>query len=75
MPSPFAANIDDGVLIDVSQFNQVDYDAASNMAVVGAGQKWGNVYQHLDHYNVTVVGGRVLDVGVGGLILGSESSP
>lgn len=73
-PSPLAANINNGVLIDMSMFNRVDYDAASNVARIGAGMKWGDVYKRLDPYNVTVVGGRVLDVGVGGLILGSEST-
>ena len=73
MPSPLAANINDGVLIDMSMFNGVKYDAANSLATVGAGQKWESVYDQLDPYNVTVVGGRVLDVGVGGLTLGSES--
>lgn len=73
-PSPGAANIDQGVLIDLSKFNGVDYDAENNVANIGAGQKWENVYKQLDQFNVTVVGGRVLDVGVGGLILGGKSS-
>ena len=73
MPSPLAANINKGVLIDMSMFNRVVYDAAQNVATVGVGMKWGEVYHQLDPYNVTVVGGRVLDVGVGGLILGSVS--
>ena len=72
MPSPLAANINNGVLIDMSLFNGVTYDTTKNVATVGAGQRWRNVYDHLDPYNVTVVGGRVLDVGVGGLTLGSE---
>ncbi|KAI1657067.1 FAD-binding domain-containing protein [Daldinia decipiens] len=73
-PSPGAANIDQGVLIDLSRFNSVDYDAENNVANIGAGQKWENVYKQLDQFNVTVVGGRVLDVGVGGLILGGGLS-
>ena len=72
MPSPLAANINNGVLIDMAMFNGVDYDATKNEARVGAGQRWESVYNALDAYNVTVVGGRVLDVGVGGLILGCE---
>ena len=71
-PSPFAANINDGILIDMSSFNTVNYDAAANVATVGAGQRWADLYAHLDQYNVTIVGGRVLDVGVGGLTLGGE---
>ena len=74
MPSPLAANINDGVLIDMSLLKGVEYNAAKNQVKVGAGQRWGDVYKQLDAYNVTVVGGRVLEVGVGGLILGCECS-
>ncbi|KAI1776754.1 putative FAD-binding oxidoreductase [Hypoxylon cercidicola] len=73
-PSPGGANIDHGVLIDMSRFNDVHYLADENAAVVGSGQTWEHVYTQLDQYNVTVVGGRVLDVGVGGLTLGSGLS-
>ncbi|KAK4148766.1 hypothetical protein C8A00DRAFT_47468 [Chaetomidium leptoderma] len=74
-PSPRSANIDqDGVLIDLSGLNQVTYDAASGTARVGAGNTWRKVYNVLDAYNVTAVGGRVVDVGVGGFLLGSGLS-
>ncbi|KAI3319739.1 putative FAD-binding oxidoreductase [Xylariaceae sp. AK1471] len=73
-PSPLAANIAQGVLIDMSAFNGVDYHANDQVAVVGSGQRWENVYTKLDQYGVTVVGGRVLTVGVGGLTLGSGLS-
>ena len=72
-PSPFAANIDNGVLIDMSKFNETKYDPAQNAVTVGTGNRWGNVYHYLDQYNLTMVGGRVLDVGVGGLTLGGKS--
>lgn len=71
-PSPFAANIDNGVLIDMSLFNHTQYNPSKNVATVGAGGRWLGVYNELDRYNVTVVGGRVVDVGVGGLILGCK---
>ena len=71
-PSPYAANINAGVLIDMTKFNKIDYQPAQNVVTVGTGNRWGDVYHHLDKYNVTVVGGRVLDVGVGGLTLGCE---
>ncbi len=70
MPSPLAANINDGILIDMSLFTGISYDPRSHVATIGTGQIWRNVYSHLEQYNVTVVGGRVLEVGVGGLILG-----
>lgn len=68
------ANIDNGVLVDMSNFTRLDYDADRNVAVVGPGLTWGDVYTQLAAYGVVVVGGRVLDVGVGGLILGSKSA-
>jgi FAD/FMN-containing dehydrogenase len=37
---------------------------------VGPGARWGKVYEYLDPYNVTVIGGRFPHVGVGGLMLG-----
>ncbi|KAI4224938.1 MAG: hypothetical protein L6R36_004297 [Xanthoria steineri] len=70
MPSPLAANINDGILIDMSLFTGISYDPGSHVATIGTGHIWRNVYSHLEQYNVTVVGGRVLEVGVGGLILG-----
>lgn len=57
----------------MSKFNNTYYDATNNRVQIGAGMKWTDVYRSLDRYNVTVVGGRVLDVGVGGLILGGNS--
>ncbi|KAF2788462.1 putative FAD-binding oxidoreductase [Melanomma pulvis-pyrius CBS 109.77] len=73
-PSPLAANSNDGVLIDLSGLNQTFYDAASQVVTIGAGLRWQDVYHYLDQFKVTVVGGRVLDVGVGGLLLGSGLS-
>ncbi|KAK8008142.1 FAD-binding oxidoreductase [Apiospora marii] len=73
-PSPRAANIDNGVLIDLAGLDHVNYDAANQIVTVGAGLTWGQVYSHLDPFNVTVVGGRVDSVGVGGLTLGGGLS-
>ncbi|KAK8100145.1 FAD-binding oxidoreductase [Apiospora kogelbergensis] len=70
MPVAGAAMADHGVLIDMSRFANIDYDKEKNQVVVGTGLRWKDVYGYLDPYEVTVVGGRVLDVGVGGLILG-----
>lgn len=70
--SPGFANIDEGLLISMENLNEVSYNETAGNAVIGAGNRWGDVYRELDPYNVTVVGGRVPDVGVGGLILGGE---
>jgi len=41
---------------------------------VGAGNIWGDVYDHLDPLGLTVIGGRVSNIGVGGLTLGGGIS-
>ena len=54
----------------MSRFSNLTYDSASQTAVVGAGMTWGQVYDGLAPYGVSVVGGRLPDVGVSGLVLG-----
>ncbi|GLB42526.1 putative oxygen-dependent FAD-linked oxidoreductase family protein [Lyophyllum shimeji] len=63
-----------GVLIAMSRFSEVTYDAASQTAVVGAGLIWDDVYAALAPHNVNVVGGRVTGVGVAGFTLGGGYS-
>ncbi|KAI1145867.1 putative FAD-binding oxidoreductase [Nemania diffusa] len=73
-PHPDTGNINGGVLIDLSMMNQLDYNAKTKTVAVGTGLRWEEVYPYLDQFNVTVVGGRVPAVGVGGLILGGGLS-
>ena len=69
-----AANIQDGVTIDLALMKDVTV-SSNNLAVsVGSGARWQDVYLKLDAMNISVVGGRVYDVGVGGLLLGGEIS-
>lgn len=71
MPSPLGCNINRGVLIDLSSLKTLDYDAANEVVSIGSGLRWQAVYEGLAPYERTDVGGRLLDVGVGGLLLGS----
>ncbi|KAK4185130.1 hypothetical protein QBC35DRAFT_28965 [Podospora australis] len=73
-PNPLDASINRGVLISLHKLKTVKYDAKAKHVSIGTGARWGEVYSVLDPYNVTVVGGRVVDVGVGGLTLGSGLS-
>ena len=68
------ANIDGGVTIDLSALNKVELSHDNTTTLVGAGARWGNVYSYLDPLNYAVVGGRVSDVGVGGLLTGGGNS-
>ncbi|ORX90094.1 FAD-binding domain-containing protein [Basidiobolus meristosporus CBS 931.73] len=59
-----------GLLIDLSQFNQVQLSGDKKTVTVGAGLRWGAVYKQLTPHNISLVGGRVSSVGVGGFTLG-----
>ena len=59
-----------GVQITLTRFSEVLYDADSETVEVGAGLVWDEVYSALAPYNVSVVGGRVTGIGVGGFALG-----
>jgi FAD/FMN-containing dehydrogenase len=72
MPVPSASNIDGGILVDMSSFNEVNYVPYKQAVVVGSGVRWKDVYSTLDQYNITVVGARIADIGVGGFLLGGK---
>ncbi|KAH8593611.1 hypothetical protein B0O99DRAFT_742606 [Bisporella sp. PMI_857] len=71
-----SANADAGITIDLSKLkvNAVVVDPRTKLATIGAGARWGDVYQTLAAQGLTVVGGRVSSVGVGGLSLGGGLS-
>ena len=69
-----SANIEDGVTIDLRALDDIAVNANETVTSVGAGATWGDVYQALDERNITVSGGRVSQVGVGGLTLGGKNS-
>jgi len=68
-----SANFQDGVTIDLSAMNQVKVSKDHTITSVGGGARWEDVYLKLDAMNLAVSGGRVNDVGVGGLTLGGRS--
>lgn len=68
-----AANIQDGVTIDLSAMNTVSVSEDRSTTSVGGGARWEDVYLRLDAMSLAVSGGRVNDVGVGGLTLGGTS--
>jgi FAD/FMN-containing dehydrogenase len=63
-----------GVQIAMAMFNTTIYDAKKGTAWVGSGQVWEDVYGVLEPYNVSVLGGRIPGIGVGGLALGGGMS-
>ena len=65
-----SANIQGGVTIDMSGFNTITLSSDKTSVSVGAGQRWGNVYDVLQPLGLSVVGGRGNQIGVGGFTLG-----
>ncbi|CZR63992.1 related to FAD dependent oxidoreductase [Phialocephala subalpina] len=73
-PNQYYSSIDGGPLINLKGLNEVVYDAATGTAKVGPGNRWTDVVKALEPDGVTVVGGRIGHVGVGGYILGGGLS-
>lgn len=73
--TPFkgAANIDDGITIDLVKLNQVTVNNDGTVSV-GPGNRWQDVYDALLPHKLLVVGARVGSVGVGGATLGGGIS-
>jgi FAD/FMN-containing dehydrogenase len=69
-----ASNIDGGLTIDLLKLNQVTVSADQIQTSVGSGNRWIDVYSVLEPKGLAVIGGRVADIGVGGLTLGGGMS-
>lgn len=68
-PNPGHGSIQHGVLIALREMSGATYDAETGLAFVKPGGTWNDVIGDLEPYGVTVVGGRLGIVGVGGYLL------
>ena len=68
-----SSNVDGGVTIDLARMKNVEIAEDKKTARIGAGARWVDAYTAVEKENLMVVGGRVADVGVGGLTLGGMS--
>lgn len=67
-----AANIDGGVTVDMRLINQTVLSADKKVANLGSGARWHDVYNSLNPHNLTVTGGRLGSLGVGGFLSGGK---
>lgn len=67
-----AANIEDGVTIDLTAMNQAN--TTGSVVSVGGGARWRDVYPKVVPFGSAVVGGRHGEVGVAGLLTGGGNS-
>lgn len=68
------SNIDQGVTVDLLHLTEIRLTNDSQTVSVGSGSRWIQVTEALDPLGLAVVGGRVADVGVAGLLLGGGIS-
>jgi FAD/FMN-containing dehydrogenase len=69
-PNPGWSSIDKpGVLIDLQKLNRVTISGDKRVASLGPGGQWGDVFTALDTHDVSVIGGRIPQVGVAEVIL------
>jgi FAD/FMN-containing dehydrogenase len=69
-----AANIEDGITLDLAYMNSTTYNPENATASIQPGARWGGVYKTLDALGVAVPGGRAATVGVAGLATGGGNS-
>ncbi|MCJ1357422.1 MAG: hypothetical protein MMC33_007418 [Icmadophila ericetorum] len=66
------SNIDRGLTIDLDKLDSVEIHGKA--VIVGPGARWRQVYKVLDGFDLSVVGARAGNVGVGGYLLGGGNS-
>ncbi|KAH8590930.1 hypothetical protein B0O99DRAFT_633847 [Bisporella sp. PMI_857] len=74
-PNPGWSSIgSQGILIALERLNSTKLSSDSTFASIGPGARWGEAYEALGAEKALVVGARIPDVGVGGLLLGGGYS-
>ncbi|KAL8917865.1 MAG: hypothetical protein Q9208_007687 [Pyrenodesmia sp. 3 TL-2023] len=76
MPNPGSNNVNGGVLIGLDRLNSTKIAQVGGVEVaqVGPGLRWAQVYEYTSKLGKMVNGGRYSPVGVGGLLIGGGLS-
>ena len=67
-----AANIQGGVTVDMRSMKSLVLSDDHKVASVGGGAQYSDLYPQLDPHNLTIMGGRVPGIGVGGFSTGGK---
>ncbi|HEY2602393.1 MAG TPA: FAD-dependent oxidoreductase, partial [Thermoleophilaceae bacterium] len=67
------SNVDDGIVIDLSQMKRIDVDPDTQITRAQPGLTWGEFDGATQVYGLAVTGGRFSTTGIAGLLLGSGS--
>ncbi|KAH7066736.1 hypothetical protein BKA63DRAFT_126814 [Paraphoma chrysanthemicola] len=71
---PGGSNIAGGITISFEKLSKIALSSDKKIVSFQPGHTWFDIYSALEKDNVTVIGGRVASVGVGGLTLGGGIS-
>lgn len=71
---PGASNSPGGVTVDLARLDSIEVNAGDSTVSAGPAATWDAVYAKLDPLGLSVAGGRVSGVGVGGYTLGGGIS-
>jgi len=69
------ASTEGGIVVDLSKLKAITIADDKKTVAVQAGALWGDVYTAVENLDVSVVGGSVWFVGVGGYLTGGGYSP
>ncbi|KAF4457682.1 hypothetical protein F53441_442 [Fusarium austroafricanum] len=69
-----ASSVEGGITISFANLKEVSLSRDKKIASIEPGNIWGPVYEKLAKSDVTVVGGRLYNIGVGGLTTGGGIS-
>ncbi|KAM5352946.1 hypothetical protein ACJ41O_005668 [Fusarium nematophilum] len=69
-----ASGIEGGITVSFANLKGLSLSEDKKIASIGPGNIWGPVFEQLSQSDVTVIGGRLHNIGVGGLITGGGIS-
>ncbi|KAH7549081.1 hypothetical protein BM1_10466 [Bipolaris maydis] len=69
-----ASSADGGITVLFERMAGITLSEDKNIVSIGPGALWSDIYGNLAEHNLAVVGGRVADVGIGGLVTGGGIS-
>lgn len=69
-----ASNIEGGITVSLEKLNSIKLSSDKKTASIQPGNTWSQIYTELSKSDLTVIGGRVSKIGIGGLTTGGKSS-
>lgn len=66
-------NAENGITIDLSRLKDITISDDRKSVTVGAGCRFGEIYEKLEAHGLGCVGGRISSVGVSGLTMGGTN--